>query len=212
MKEVVRIMLIKIKNTNTKYLGCVVWITRQKKVFRSGKRFDAFESWFKHDSVRVGELEQVYPIILGHSDILKLLEKGSIFGLFLEEQTCFFETWQEVWAFGQDYFKEYDERKDREKKAERLRFEAERLKYQEGQKRLQQEQEQQYWNARNKALDLHKRKSGLFSLFAQPFREANCFRCRNYLFSSTHSTCKDCGWIICDCGSCGCNYNQQANY
>lgn len=37
-------------------------------------------------------------------------------------------------------------------------------------------------------------------------REPHCHNCTKLISNVTHDICKDCRWIICDCGSCGCNY------
>lgn len=39
-------------------------------------------------------------------------------------------------------------------------------------------------------------------------REPYCYNCKKILSSNTHSICKKCNWIICDCESCGCNYKK----
>ena len=38
-------------------------------------------------------------------------------------------------------------------------------------------------------------------------RNPYCHSCKKLISTVTHSKCRECGWIICDCGACGCNYN-----
>lgn len=37
-------------------------------------------------------------------------------------------------------------------------------------------------------------------------RNPNCHSCKKAISTNSHLTCNDCNWILCDCGSCGCNY------
>lgn len=37
-------------------------------------------------------------------------------------------------------------------------------------------------------------------------REPHCHSCKNLLSNVTHGECKVCGWLLCYCGACGCNY------
>lgn len=38
-------------------------------------------------------------------------------------------------------------------------------------------------------------------------RNPNCHSCGKLLSPLTHRECKNCNnWLMCDCGSCGCNY------
>lgn len=39
-------------------------------------------------------------------------------------------------------------------------------------------------------------------------RRAHCHQCNNVVAAETHSRCKDCSWLKCECGGCGCNYNK----
>jgi hypothetical protein len=40
----------------------------------------------------------------------------------------------------------------------------------------------------------------------KPDRKAYCWKCGLNLNMRARPVCKTCGWILCDCGSCGCNY------
>jgi hypothetical protein len=195
-------LLIKIDMTSTKYLGRLIWITTQGKVFRSSKRFDTYEKWVQHDSNSVGTLKSVFPSIYLREDILNIIKKERIYGVYLENETIFFKTWQELSEYSQIYFNDYDARKERERRAERLEIEQ-------IQRRIQEEREREAWKTRQKAIEKHKKKTGLFSIFSPPFREACCYQCQNSLFSSKHDTCKECKWMICTCGACGCLYNSK---
>ena len=44
--------------------------------------------------------------------------------------------------------------------------------------------------------------------FSSKVREPHCYNCKKLITTETHEICKKCGWIICDCGSCGCNYQK----
>lgn len=71
------------------------------------------------------------------------------------------------------------------------------------------EKEKEYWELRREALRIHKQQNSGFLSFFKPtkiFRNANCYRCQSFLFSSTHAECAACGWIVCTCGACGCRY------
>ncbi len=39
-------------------------------------------------------------------------------------------------------------------------------------------------------------------------RNPYCHSCKKLISTVTHDKCKECGWIICDCGACGCNYKK----
>lgn len=39
-------------------------------------------------------------------------------------------------------------------------------------------------------------------------REPHCHSCKKLISSATHYKCKECGWLICDCGAYGCNYSK----
>lgn len=43
-------------------------------------------------------------------------------------------------------------------------------------------------------------------------RNPNCHNCGKNLFTKTHKECH-CGWLVCECGSCGCDYipKQQSS-
>lgn len=40
------------------------------------------------------------------------------------------------------------------------------------------------------------------------FRTTHCFRCQTRLVSTISNECGSCGWILCACGACGCNYHR----
>ena len=41
-------------------------------------------------------------------------------------------------------------------------------------------------------------------------RNAKCFHCQTRLDSSTGFECVACGWILCECGACGCTFGGGA--
>lgn len=43
-------------------------------------------------------------------------------------------------------------------------------------------------------------------------RETHCHTCKKTISTATHDKCKKCGWIMCDCGACRCNYKKSINY
>jgi hypothetical protein len=40
-------------------------------------------------------------------------------------------------------------------------------------------------------------------------RVTHCFACREHLDSTINLECIACGWILCQCGACGCGYNPS---
>ncbi|MEC2158006.1 hypothetical protein [Virgibacillus halodenitrificans] len=42
-------------------------------------------------------------------------------------------------------------------------------------------------------------------------RSPNCHSCKKLISTNTHKKCSECGWVLCDCGSCGCNYVFKNN-
>lgn len=40
-------------------------------------------------------------------------------------------------------------------------------------------------------------------------RVTHCWFCKSELDNSIDIECRSCGWIICGCGACGCNYSQK---
>lgn len=43
------------------------------------------------------------------------------------------------------------------------------------------------------------------------YRSPNCHSCKKIISTNTHKTCNECRWVLCDCGSCGCNYVFKNN-
>ncbi|WP_213948484.1 hypothetical protein [Luteibacter sp. dw_328] len=41
-------------------------------------------------------------------------------------------------------------------------------------------------------------------------RATHCYACKSSLNSAQDLQCKACGWILCDCGACGCGYESPA--
>lgn len=41
---------------------------------------------------------------------------------------------------------------------------------------------------------------------ASSHRVTHCYLCKNYLDNSIDIECGACGWILCDCGACGCAF------
>lgn len=39
-------------------------------------------------------------------------------------------------------------------------------------------------------------------------RVTQCYRCKGLLDNSLDKECEHCGWIVCDCGACGCGYES----
>ena len=39
-------------------------------------------------------------------------------------------------------------------------------------------------------------------------RHTHCYKCKQDINSIDFSICKKCGWILCTCGACGCNYDK----
>jgi hypothetical protein len=39
-------------------------------------------------------------------------------------------------------------------------------------------------------------------------RATHCYRCKKGLLSTLHIKCMRCGWLICECGACGCGYSS----
>lgn len=40
-------------------------------------------------------------------------------------------------------------------------------------------------------------------------RMANCYRCRSLISTERFGNCRECGWILCSCGACGCTYLKE---
>ena len=40
-------------------------------------------------------------------------------------------------------------------------------------------------------------------------RQTHCYKCKKNLDSVNFSICKKCGWIRCQCGACGCAYEEH---
>lgn len=59
-------------------------------------------------------------------------------------------------------------------------------------------------NGNNEYTDL------IFAVYRKRYhRITHCFRCREGLVSSLSNECSSCGWILCSCGACGCNYSGR---
>lgn len=41
-------------------------------------------------------------------------------------------------------------------------------------------------------------------------RQPHCYACKQDLDNAIDPECTACGWIICECGACGCNYSGPA--
>lgn len=39
--------------------------------------------------------------------------------------------------------------------------------------------------------------------------ENHCFRCKRHISSAIHARCPSCGWYICSCGACGCEWSDD---
>lgn len=201
-------MLIEVKQSDPQYLGKLVWITNQEKVFRSVKRFDAFERFLEHDSIKMGDVMDVFPMLSLDKEIGSILGKSRVYGIFLEESICFFATWEEVKSYADRFFEQYDVRLKEEQLEKKKQWELARNRHVKKQKRLHEEAVQQDFQKRQEAIDLHKKMFGNLSLLESTFREISCFRCGNPLNSSTHATCTKCSWVVCECGACGCQLEK----
>lgn len=42
------------------------------------------------------------------------------------------------------------------------------------------------------------------------FRTAMCWKCGSHLSSTAYQECKKCGWLLCNCGGCGCGYRNRS--
>lgn len=42
----------------------------------------------------------------------------------------------------------------------------------------------------------------------KPHRTANCYSCKRKLDNLKTSECTACGWIVCNCGACGCDFHN----
>ncbi len=40
-------------------------------------------------------------------------------------------------------------------------------------------------------------------------RSTNCYDCKANIDNAINLECKACGWILCECGACGCGYSQS---
>lgn len=43
----------------------------------------------------------------------------------------------------------------------------------------------------------------------QKFRASNCWCCKKKIDNKINFECTSCGWILCDCGACGCGYYEN---
>jgi hypothetical protein len=70
--------------------------------------------------------------------------------------------------------------------------------------------------AKQQAHKLHLEKQGINppSMSTRPHqgvhRETGCWSCRQVLDSDDDMACAVCGWLLCDCGACGCGYGQPS--
>lgn len=39
-------------------------------------------------------------------------------------------------------------------------------------------------------------------------RVTHCYKCKSHLDNAISPECSACGWIICECGACGCQYQK----
>lgn len=59
-------------------------------------------------------------------------------------------------------------------------------------------------------LSLGKKYSGIsISSQSKKHRITHCYNCKEVLDNSTNLECNTCGWIICQCGACGCGYSKE---
>ncbi len=42
-------------------------------------------------------------------------------------------------------------------------------------------------------------------------RETHCWRCKSHLDSNDDLACVVCGWLLCECGACGCGWPAPIN-
>jgi hypothetical protein len=50
--------------------------------------------------------------------------------------------------------------------------------------------------------------SGVNTTTSKRHRVTHCYACKVELDSTCHIECNECGWLICECGACGCGYGQ----
>jgi hypothetical protein len=50
--------------------------------------------------------------------------------------------------------------------------------------------------------------SSVVLLSEKPRRITHCYNCKGSLDSKNDLGCNACKWILCDCGACGCGYNE----
>ena len=49
---------------------------------------------------------------------------------------------------------------------------------------------------------------GTISNSHKKHRVTHCYNCKNKLDNMINIECRACGWIICNCGACGCGYDR----
>ena len=49
---------------------------------------------------------------------------------------------------------------------------------------------------------------GIAALGEKELRGTHCYVCTSSLRSDFHVACRACGWLICECGACGCGYKR----
>ena len=49
---------------------------------------------------------------------------------------------------------------------------------------------------------------GVDSNPSRPPRTTHCYACKTDLDGKVHVACLACGWLICQCGACGCGYER----
>ena len=73
--------------------------------------------------------------------------------------------------------------------------------------KLNEKLEFEYLNLINNYLEINDKKTSKIQV-----RKADCFECKEELNSVDDEICKECNWIKCDCGACGCGWeNYEIN-
>jgi len=54
--------------------------------------------------------------------------------------------------------------------------------------------------------EFERRRERVDTLEMKNLRTARCFHCKKSLDSQKNENCSSCGWMICNCGACGCEF------
>lgn len=65
------------------------------------------------------------------------------------------------------------------------------------------ERHSQWFKKQNKSVPFVSRESN------KRHRVTHCYNCKSHLDNAISPECSACGWIICECGACGCQYEKM---